>query len=47
MTARNWKFSQIMSLAFVGAILGFVLIGAVAGGEGALMSDAIILQNLS
>ncbi len=47
MTARHWKFSQVISLAFVGAILAFVLIGAVAGGESALMSDAMILQTAS
>lgn len=47
MTARHWKFSQLISLAFVGAILAFVVIGAVANGEGALMSDAVIVQTAS
>ena len=47
MTARHWKFSQVISLAFVGAILAFVLIGAAATGEGSLMSDAMIIQTAS
>ncbi len=47
MTDRHWKFSQVISLAFLSAILAFVLIGAVATGKGALLSDPIIVQAAS
>ncbi len=45
MTARHWKLSQLISLAFVGALLVFVLVGTVATGESALLSDTVILQD--
>jgi len=44
MTARRWKLSQLISLAFVASILAFAVVGAVATGEGSLMSDAKIIQ---
>jgi len=47
MTNRRWKLSQVISLSFVGAILAFVLMGAIKTGESALMSDTMIIQPTS
>lgn len=47
MTSRHWKFSQVASLVFVGAMLAFGLVGAIATGDNTLMSDAVIVQSAS
>ncbi|RYG32460.1 MAG: hypothetical protein EON93_11190 [Burkholderiales bacterium] len=39
MTHRSWKLSQIVSLAFIGLIFGFAMLGSLFGPSQALLSD--------
>lgn len=44
MTERRWKLSQIISLAFIGSIFAFALLGGFANASNNLISDVAAVR---
>ena len=45
MVGRQWKLSQLISLTFVAAVFGFIMLGSFGGGQSTLMADIAVAIN--
>jgi len=45
MFGRQWKLSQFISLTFLPAVFGFIVLGSIGSGDSTLMADVAVASN--